>query len=58
MNPMNPMKPVVDTIIGVLVVISWTCGVVLAQGWYKVLASVFPPYAWYKVCEKVLESYR
>lgn len=39
-----------------VVVIPWLMGVVLAQGFVKVLVSVlFAPYAWYLVVERVMQ---
>jgi len=35
----------------------WYCGIVVAQGWWKVLATVFPPYAWYIFVEKMMKFY-
>lgn len=51
------MKDIVNLLTGLIVTTSWICGTVLAPGWYKLFATVFPPYAWYKVCEKVMEMY-
>ena len=35
----------------------WYCGIVIAQGWWKLLATVFPPYAWYIFAEKMMLYY-
>jgi hypothetical protein len=35
----------------------WYCGIVIAQGWWKILATVFPPYAWYIFTEKMMKFY-
>ena len=35
-------------------VIPWICGVVLANGYLKIFASLFPPYAWYLFVEKIM----
>lgn len=38
---------------GVLALVSWLVGVVLAKGfWSTVFAVTLPPYAWYLVVEK------
>ena len=37
--------------------ICWYCGIVVAQGWWKVLATVLPPYAWYIFIEKMMKFY-
>lgn len=35
--------------------ITWIMGVVLAPGWWKLLASFFPPYSWYLLAELIMK---
>jgi hypothetical protein len=44
------MKPLVE----LLLAFWWLAGIVLAPGWWKVLA-LFPPYAFYLVVERILQ---
>lgn len=37
-----------------IVVVTWIMGAVLAKGWLKLLAYVFPPYAWYLIVERAM----
>lgn len=38
-----------------ITVVTWIMGAVIAKGfWWKVLAYVFPPYAWYLLTEKAM----
>lgn len=40
-----------------VVVIPWLMGIVLAKGFFQVLASVlFAPYAWYLVVERLMQA--
>ena len=34
---------------------SWIAGMVLAQGYLKLLAILFPPYAWYLFIERLMK---
>jgi hypothetical protein len=38
-----------------VVLVSWLAGVVLASGWWKLLATLFPFYAWYLVVERAMQ---
>jgi len=43
--------------IGVLMfLIIWTAGVVVAFGWWKLLAVFFPPYGWYLLMDIALSK--
>ena len=35
--------------------VPWVMGVVLAEGWLKVIAVPFFPYAWYLTCERFMQ---
>lgn len=48
------MKNLVDTLASGIFLFAWLAGIVLAQGWWKLLA-VFPPYALYLVVERILQ---
>jgi len=48
------MNNMFDTVFTVMFVVAWIAGVVLATGWWKLLALVFPFYAWYLVIEKLM----
>jgi hypothetical protein len=37
-----------------VLVVMWVMGVVLAHGWWKLLAFVFPFYSWYLVVEQFM----
>lgn len=43
-----------DNFGGAVTALCWISGVVLASGWWKLLAVVFPPYAIYLVVERIL----
>ena len=36
-------------------IVAWLCGMVLAQGWWKLVAFFFAPYAWYLVAELLMQ---
>lgn len=36
----------------------WMGGFVVAHGWWKILAILLPPYAWYLFLEKILTSFK
>ena len=50
------MKSIVDGIGVLLAVVAWVAGTVLAPGWWKLAAFVFPPYPWYLVAERVMQA--
>lgn len=37
-----------------LIVMLWLAGTVLAAGWLKLIAIIFPPYAWYLCIERIM----
>ena len=41
-----------------IVIVTWIMGVVLAQGWLKLLAICFPLYGWYLVVERCMTNMR
>ena len=44
-----------DTMVKLLLLIGWVMGIVLANGFWSTLFSVFiAPYAWYLVVEKIM----
>lgn len=45
------MAKIIEQMGYVAMVVAWICGTVLAPGWLKVCAFLFPPYAWYLVAE-------
>jgi len=47
----------VEALLCLLIIISWIAGTVLAPGWLKLIAFFFPPYPWYLVVEKIMQSY-
>ena len=49
------MKHVVEGVGLLLAVVAWVAGAVLAPGWWKMAAFVFPPYPWYLVAERALQ---
>ena len=51
------MKHLTELILVLLIVFVWMAGIVMAQGWMKVLALLFPPYPIYLVVERVLQAY-
>jgi hypothetical protein len=51
------MKHLTELILVLLIVFVWMTGIVMAQGWMKVLALLFPPYPIYLVVERVLQAY-
>ena len=38
------------------VLIAWIAGTVLAAGWLKAVAALFPPYALYLVVERAMQA--
>jgi hypothetical protein len=50
---MNTAKAMVSLIMST----AWIAGMVIAQGWLKIIAIVFPPYAWYLLIEKLMKFY-
>lgn len=50
---MNSSKAIVSLIMST----SWLAGIVIAQGWLKLVAILFPPYSWYLLIEKLMKYY-
>lgn len=50
---MNASKAIVSLIMSA----SWLAGIVIAQGWLKLIAIIFPPYSWYLLIEKLMKFY-
>ena len=50
------MKLLSEAALFSMFVIPWLAGTVLAQGWLKIIAVVFFPYAWYLVAEKTMQA--
>ena len=50
------MKHIVDGIGVLLAAVAWIAGTVLAPGWWKLAAFVFPPYPWYLVAERAMQA--
>ena len=49
------MKYAVEGLGALLAVLAWLGGMVLAPGWLKLAAFVFPPYPWYLVVERAMQ---
>lgn len=55
MNIYQLIRYLVDTSLGLLFIVSWVAGVVIATGWKLKLAAIFFfPYGWYLIVEKYL----
>jgi len=54
------MKQLIDDLVSLLVVmaavLAWIAGTVLAPGWWKLAAFLFPPYPWYLVMERAMQA--
>lgn len=50
------MKHLMEGVGALLAVLAWIAGTVLALGWWKLAAFVFPPYAWYLVVERAMQA--
>lgn len=50
------MKSLIEGIGALLAVVAWIAGTVLAQGWMKLAAFLFPPYPWYLVVERAMQA--
>ena len=50
------MKEAIEPIVGTVMFIAWLAGIVLAKGWYKLLAFLIPPYGWYIIVERIMQS--
>lgn len=50
------MEHVVKGVGFLLAVLAWLAGTVLAGGWWKLAAFVFPPYSWYLVVQRVMQE--
>lgn len=48
-------EPFFRLLFNLVIVVPWVVGVVLAQGWLKLVAFVFVPYAWYLMIEKLMQ---
>lgn len=51
------MKHAVEGIGALLAALGWLAGTVLAPGWWKLAALVFPPYPWYLVVERAMQAW-
>jgi hypothetical protein len=45
-----------ELVIEFIFAVTWICGIVIIPGYWKILG-IFPPYAWYKFAEKMLQFY-
>ena len=43
-------------LISLFMFVWWFAGIAVASGWWKALAIILPPYAWYVFMEKMLKS--
>jgi hypothetical protein len=50
------VRHVVEGIAVLLAALAWLAGTVLAPGWWKLAAFVFPPYPWYLVVERAMQA--
>jgi hypothetical protein len=50
------MNHFVEGVGALLAVLAWIAGAVLAPGWWKLAAFVFPPYPWYLVVERAMQA--
>lgn len=50
------MKHLMEGAIAMIAAIAWLAGAVLAPGWWKLAAFVFPPYPWYLVVERAMQA--
>jgi hypothetical protein len=51
----NPITYLINVNVGLLFLITWLMGIVLAKGkWLVISAIVFPPYGWYLLAESIL----
>ena len=50
------MNHFVEVVGALLAVLAWIAGAVLAPGWWKLAAFVFPPYPWYLVVERAMQA--
>jgi len=49
------MDKVVNYTIGLVIILTWLLGIVIAKGIYEtILACLFAPYAWYLVAERLI----
>lgn len=51
------MRHAINSIGYGIAVVAWLAGAVLAPGWWKLAAFVFPPYPWYLVAERVMQAW-
>lgn len=51
---MKILDKYIELLFGYTFLIWWFVGIVYADGYLKILAAIFPPYAMYLVIEKVL----
>ena len=51
------MKQLIQGAGALLSVLAWLVGTVLAPGWWKLAAFVFPPCAWYFVVERAMQAW-
>ena len=53
------MKDIINTIVGLIFIISYIAGIVIAKGfWSTTFAIILFPYSWYLVIEKIMLYYR
>jgi hypothetical protein len=50
------MKHIVEGMGVFLAVVAWIAGAVLAPGWWKLAAFMFPLYPWYLVVERAMQA--
>ena len=50
------MKHFIEGTGALLAVLAWIAGTVLAPGWNKLVAAVFPPYPWYLLVGRAMQA--
>lgn len=50
------MPKVIEQFGYAVMVFAWICGTVLAAGWLKLAAFLFPPYAFYLIAERIMQA--
>jgi hypothetical protein len=51
------MNNSIKALVSLIMSASWLAGIVIAEKWFKLIAILFPPYAWYLFIEKLIKYY-
>lgn len=56
MSSLAIVRTIIKSVLGVIAVVFWLAGLVVAKGFWTTAFCYFPPFAWYLVVEKAIQN--